>query len=102
MSLALTALLAGMFVVPVVMLWLGHRLRRRSARARGGFWGAVAGHTLGMLASVAAMHVPAILWAGGDARTIVVYGGMLIGAIAGAAIGWMAGARRGEPASRQG
>ncbi len=99
MSLSLLALLAGMFVVPVALLWLGHRLRRRSARSRGVFWGAVVGHTLGMLASVAAMHVPAVLWAGGDARTIVVHWGMLIGAIVGAAFGWMMGARRGESAS---
>ena len=102
MSLSLTALLAGLFVVPVVLLWLGHRLRRRSARSCGGLWGAVAGHTLGMLASVAAMHLPAVLWAGGDARTVIVHGGMLLGAMIGGAIGWMMGGRRGESASRHG
>jgi len=95
-SLSLLALLAGMFIVPVGLLWLGHRLRRRTAPSRGVFWGAVAGHTLGMLASVAAMHVPAVPWAGGDARTIIVHWGMLLGAILGGAIGWMMGARRGE------
>ena len=99
MSLSLLALLAGLFIVPVVLLWLGHRLRRRTAPSRSAFWGAVAGHTLGMLASVAAMHVPAVLWAGGGARTMIVHWGMLAGAIAGGAIGWMMGARRGESAS---
>lgn len=93
MSLSLMALLAGLFIVPGVLLWMGHRLRRRTARWRGMFWGAVAGHTLGMLASVGAMHVPAVPWAGGDARTAVVHWAMLIGAIAGAAAGWVAGAR---------
>jgi hypothetical protein len=102
MSVSLMALLAGLFIVPVVLLWLGHRLRRRTAARRGMFWGAVAGHTLGMLASVAAMHVPAVPWAGGDARTFVVHWGMLIGVMVGAAAGWMAGARRGESASRPG
>jgi peptidoglycan biosynthesis protein MviN/MurJ (putative lipid II flippase) len=96
------ALLAGMFIVPIVLLWLGHRLRRRSDRSRGVFWGAVAGHTLGLLASVAAMHVPAVPWAGGDARTTIVHWGMLIGAVAGGATGWMVGARRGESATRHG
>ena len=101
MSVSLMALLAGLFIVPVVLLWLGHRLRRRTAPWRGMFWGAVAGHTLGMLASVAAMHVPAVLWAGGGARTAVVHWGMLVGAIGGAAFGWMLGSRRAS-ASRHG
>ncbi len=96
------ALLVGMFIVPVGLLWLGHRLRRRTAPSRDVFWGAVAGHTLGMLASLAAMHVPAVLWAGGDARTIIVHWAMLVGALAGGAIGWMMGARREDSAPRHG
>jgi hypothetical protein len=90
----MAALLIGLFIVPGVLLWMGHRLRRRTAAWRGMFWGAVAGHSLGMLASIAAMHVPAVLWDGGDARTAIVYWGMLIGAMVGAAVGWMMGARR--------
>jgi malonyl CoA-acyl carrier protein transacylase len=89
-TVSMLALLMGLFVVPMVLLLLGHRLRRRTAASRGMFWGAVAGHSLGILASVAAMHLPAVLWAGGDARTIIVHWGMLVGAIGGAAVGWMA------------
>lgn len=94
MSLSMLALLVGLFVVPCVLLWMGHRLRRRTAAWRGAFWGTVTGHTAGMLVSVAAMHVPPVLWAGGDARTLLVHWGMLISAMLGGAIGWMMGARR--------
>jgi hypothetical protein len=94
------ALLMGLFAAPMGLLWLGHRLRRRTAGSRGVFWGAVAGHTLGMLASVAAMHVPAVPWAGGDARTIIVHWGMLVGAVGGAAVGWMAMRSRAGVGSR--
>lgn len=95
MSLSLLALLAGLFIVPVALLWMGHRLRRRTPAWRGAFWGAVAGHTLGMLVTLAALHYPPVLWGDGGWRTTLVHGAMLLGAAAGGAIGWMMGARRG-------
>ncbi len=98
MSAGMLALLAGLFVVPALLVWLGHRLRRRAAGWRGAFWGGVIGHTVGMLAAVWAMHLPAVLWAGGDARTALVHWGMLIGAILGAGVGWMVGRGRGRTA----
>lgn len=94
MSLPMLALLAGLFVVPVGLLWMGHRLRRRTPAWRGAFWGAVAGHVLGMLVSVAAMHVPAVLWGDGGWRTMLVHWAMLLGAVLGGVVGWMMGARR--------
>jgi peptidoglycan biosynthesis protein MviN/MurJ (putative lipid II flippase) len=103
MSLGLMALLAGLFVVPVALLWMGHRLRRRSAAWRGAFWGAVTGHALGMLVTVAALHYPPVLWGDGGSRPVLVYWPMLLGAVAGGAIGWMLGARRGgAPGQRDG
>lgn len=95
MSLATLALLAGLFAVPVVLLWMGHRLRRRPAAWRGAFWGAVAGHALGMLVSVGALHYPPVLWGDGGWRTLLVHWAMLLGAVLGGAVGWMMGARRG-------
>ena len=47
-------LLAGLFLVPVVLLWLGHRLRRRTAGARAVFWGATIGHSIGIAVTLAA------------------------------------------------
>lgn len=94
MSLSMMALLAGLFVVPVALLWMGHRLRRRSAGWRGAFWGAVAGHALGMLVTVMALHYPPIPWDDGGSRSALVHGAMLLGGILGGAIGWMMGARR--------
>jgi ABC-type spermidine/putrescine transport system permease subunit II len=66
MSLGLMAMLAGVFVVPVVLLVLGHRLRRRGARWQRAFWGAVIAHVvMAPIALVAAMS-PAAEWAPAD------------------------------------
>jgi hypothetical protein len=94
MTLSHVALLIGLFVAPAVLPWLGHRLRRRTPRMRAVFWGATIGYGLGLLATLAALHVPPVLWIGGDARTALVHGGMLLGAVLGAAIGGMMGGRR--------
>ena len=51
--------LVGLYVLPVVLLWLGHHLKRRSDRAKRIFWGAVIGHCVaGTLALLAGMMVP--------------------------------------------
>jgi hypothetical protein len=92
----MAALLAGMFAVPVLLLWAGHRLRRRSLPARGAFWGGTIGHSLGMLASLAAAHLPPVSWDASGWRTAAVYASML----AGAALGAAAGAAWGLRASR--
>ncbi len=87
------ALLAGLFVAPGVLLWMGHRMRDRPARWRGAFWGGVIGHTLGMLVMLAAAHFPPVMWQGGW-RAAAVYGAMLAGAVLGAAAGGMRAVRR--------
>jgi amino acid transporter len=66
MSLGVMAMLAGVFVVPVVLLVLGHRLRRREARWQRAFWGALIAHVvMAPIALVAAMS-PAAEWAPTD------------------------------------
>lgn len=87
MTVSLLALLVGLFGVPVVLLWLGHRLRRHSPRRRAVFWGATIGYVLGMLAMLAAIHYPPVLWQGADWRTWLVHWGMLAGAALGAGVG---------------
>ena len=91
MTVSLLGLLVGLFGVPVVLLWLGHRLRRRPPRARAVFWGATIGYGLGLLLMLVAIHYPPVLWEGADLRTWVVHWGMVIGALVGATIGTIMG-----------
>ncbi|HEX2208794.1 MAG TPA: hypothetical protein VHG93_14035 [Longimicrobium sp.] len=80
------ALVIGLFVVPAVLLWLGHRLRRQTDARRRVFWGATVGYLLGMLATLLAIHYPPVLWAVGGWRTAVVHRGMIVGAVVGAGV----------------
>jgi hypothetical protein len=66
MTAGLVALLLGIFVVPAVLLWAGHRMRRRSARWHSAFWGAVAGHLVALVVGSAAGMMPAEQWADDD------------------------------------
>ena len=51
--------LVGLYVFPLVLLWWGHHLKRRSWRARRAFWGAVTGHCIaGTLALFAGILFP--------------------------------------------
>lgn len=81
------ALLLGLIVVPGILSWLGHRLRQRSTRARGVFWGAVTGYGVAMVAFFVAALGPPLLWGDGSLRHAVVYWGLLAGSAAGAAVG---------------
>ena len=62
MSAGLTAFLLGLFVVPVGLLTLGHRLRRRSPEVRGMFWGAIVGHCVAALVAVVLGMIPPEAW----------------------------------------
>lgn len=66
MTIGTVALLLGIFVVPAVLLWAGHRMRRRSPGWHRVFWGAVIGHFFALgIGSVAGM-MPAEQWAATD------------------------------------
>lgn len=98
------ALVIGLFVIPTFLLWLGHRLRRQTDARRRMFWGATIGYVLGMLATLIAIHYPAILWTDGGWRTAVVHWGMLMGAVLGAGVGWATRKRhadRNDPKAEQ-
>jgi L-cystine uptake protein TcyP (sodium:dicarboxylate symporter family) len=94
------ALVIGLFVIPTVLLWLGHRMRRQTEVRRRVFWGATIGYVLGMLLTLVVIHYPAVLWTGGGWRTAMVHWGMLVGAAVGAAIGAITAKRGASPAGR--
>lgn len=90
MSIGMIALLIGLFVVPVFLLYLGHRLRRRSRRARGMFWGALSGHTLGAVFATWYSMIPPEEWTSGDtARGLFGFYGMLLFGIIGTLAGYI-------------
>jgi uncharacterized membrane protein len=93
------ALVIGLFVVPALLLWLGHRLRRQTDARRRVFWGATIGYVLGILLTLVTIHYPAILWTGGGWRTAVVHWGMVVGTAVGAGVG---SAIAGGASSKQG
>ena len=81
------ALLVGLFVVPLVLLALGHRLRRRSPGQRAVFWGGLIGYLTGALAAMWVAMMPAAEWSAADsARGLVGYWGLIIGPTAGALV----------------
>ena len=80
------AFLVGLLVVPVLLLWLGHRLRDRSPAQRGAFWGGVIGHTAAILVALMLMHYPPVMWTGHPRAGIIMWV-LLLGAAVGAAVG---------------
>jgi hypothetical protein len=82
------ALLAGLFLVPVVLLALGHRLRRRTPRQRAVFWGGLVGYLGGALAALWVGMFPAAEWSATDtARGLIGFWGLIIGPLVGALAG---------------
>lgn len=87
MSAEHLALLVGLFVVPALLLALGHRLRRRPPFWRRVFWGGVAGHSIALLVMAAVTMFPPVAWEGGFyARDVTVHWSIVLGALAGGAI----------------
>jgi quinol-cytochrome oxidoreductase complex cytochrome b subunit len=84
------AMLVGLFVVPALLLWLGHRLRRRSARQRAVFWGMLWGYVAAsIVALVTGMMTPA-MWAEDDTmRGLLGFWSLVVLPVLGAAIGAM-------------
>jgi hypothetical protein len=84
----LVAMLVGSFGVPAVLLWAGHRLRRRPTRWRGAFWGAVVAHILVAPAVMVAAMFPAAEWAPNDVwRGALGFWALLLAPMLGAALG---------------
>ena len=86
MSVSAAALLVGLFVVPIILLALGHRLRRRSSTQRKVFWGALVGYLVAALAALWVGMMPAAEWSGSDTvRGLLGFWGLIVGPLVGAA-----------------
>jgi len=97
MSAEHVALLAGLFAIPALLLALGHRLRRRPPFWRRVFWGAVTGHSIALLITLAAALYPPIAWADGPRpRDHAVHWTMLFGSLAGGAVAGTLRSSRGK------
>lgn len=93
MTAASVALLLGLLVAPVALLWLGHGFRALSRRGKRVFWGGVLGHTTGAFVTLALLLSPPVLWAGG-ARGLALHWSLVLGATLGAVTGWVWGTMR--------
>lgn len=88
MTTHLAALLTGLFVVPAMLLWIGHRLRRRSARSRGIFWGALLGHVVATPVVLWVSMVPPVAWSADDTlRGALGFWALLVAPALGAVVG---------------
>ena len=90
MTLGTAAFLLGAFVVPAMLLWLGHRLRRRTPRERGAFWGGVIGHVIALVVGSIAGMTPAEHWAADDTlRGALGFWSFLVLPLLGAVVGML-------------
>ena len=88
------ALLLGLFGVPVVLLWAGHRMRRRSPRWHSAFWGAVIAHVLAGLVATAVSMIPPEEWRPEHVwRGLLGFWTLLVAPLLGASIGVALGDR---------
>ncbi|MCC6318124.1 MAG: hypothetical protein IT361_10580 [Gemmatimonadaceae bacterium] len=94
MTPGLGVMLFGVFVVPAILLWAGHKLRRRSPAWRQAFWGAVLGHVVAVvIGSIAAMK-PAAEWSDADVwRGVFGYWSFAVAPAIGAVVGAVRGRR---------
>ena len=90
MTPGISAMLLGIFAVPLALLWLGHRLRRRAPAARSAFWGGIAGHVIATVLGLAFGMIPPEEWSSDDRlRGAFALWSFLVLPLAGAAIGWL-------------
>jgi hypothetical protein len=95
MTLGLGAMLAGVFGVPLALLWLGHRVRRREAKWRGAFWGALIAHVVAAPPALVAAMFPAAEWAPTDTmRGALGFWSLLVAPVLGALFGAVIASRR--------
>jgi hypothetical protein len=97
MTISLTVFLLGLFVVPLLLLYWGHRLRRRTPRARAAFWGAIAGHCLAATIAVTWAMIPPEAWSADETlRGFFGLWGLLLLPVAGALAGALRAGRETE------
>ena len=88
MTPGVLAMLVWLFAVPAALLWAGHRLRRRPARWRAAFWGALVAHAAIVPVAMVAAMLPPAEWAPDDRwRGFLGFWAPLVAPLVGAAIG---------------
>jgi len=88
MSLHMMVFLLGLFGVPAGLLWLGHRLRRRTPLRAQIFWGGVMGHLWGAVLAVTVGLSRPVQWASGEViRGFLGYWGLLLFPLVGGLVG---------------
>jgi hypothetical protein len=89
------AMLVGVFGVPMVLLWLGHRLRRRGPQRRAAFWGGLVGYGIAACVALVASMKPPAMWSDDDTlRGLLGFWSLLVGPAAGALAGLLASRSR--------
>ncbi|MGH7468848.1 MAG: hypothetical protein ACRENP_12900 [Longimicrobiales bacterium] len=103
MTLNFLAFLIGLFVVPLLLLSWGRRLRRRAPRSRSAFWGAIIGHCVaGTIAVIWGMIPPEAWTAEETGRGFFGLWSLLVLPLAGALVGALfARAEKGTEAGPQ-
>jgi len=92
MTITRVVMLAGVFIVPALLLTVGHRLRRRAPRVHGVFWGAIVGHVIALAVGTVAAMTPAEAWAPTDTmRGALAVWSFLVLPASGALLGWLRG-----------
>ena len=88
MTFGFWGMMLGAFGIPALLLWAGHRLRRRSARWIAVFWGAVIGHAASLVIGPVAAMIPAAEWGQNDVwRGALGYWSFLVCPVLGALVG---------------
>lgn len=88
MSIGFVALVLGLFGVPIALLVYGHKLRRRTPRERGAFWGALVGHCVAATLAIVMGMLPPEAWTPEETvRGLAGLWGLLLLPIAGAVVG---------------
>jgi hypothetical protein len=89
-SIHILVFIVGLFIVPIALLVVAHKLRRRSPRTRTAFWGAILGHIVAAIVATTWGMIPAeTLTPQETARGAASLWTLLAFPLAGAAIGWI-------------
>jgi hypothetical protein len=86
-------LLVGLIAVPLALLSMGHGYRRAGRRARGAFWGGVAGYGIGVVLWAWATIAPPVMWDEASPRIAAVVLALLVCGVLGMAVGAAVGRR---------
>jgi quinol-cytochrome oxidoreductase complex cytochrome b subunit len=88
-------MMLGVFGVPALLVWAGHKLRRRSPQWRSAFLGAVVGHVLAMVVGSVAAMTPPEAWKATDLlRGALAVWSFTLFPLVGALVGLVAGKRQ--------